>query len=471
MRVCPTCSDYSADRLLAFCPTDGTPLLEVGPSTDMWSEGVRILDRKASEERTGNRKQKWRRVVLRAMLMTTMVVAVAAFSRSFSVTVEKPGQLCIETFNDLNGNGEQDEGEPVVTGFEYQVSGTYVAPTITQDGNAQCKVVPVGAYTVVAQPRLGWITTTKTTKTVTVNAGEPRPVSFGSREAGELCIETFNDLNGDRERNGGEPVVTGFEYQVSGTYVKETITPGENDRCKVVPVGAYTVVAQPPLGWITTTKTTKTVTVTTGQREVVPFGFRQEAELCIETFNDLNRSRVSGFSFQLSGSGINKTLTTEFERGVCEKLPVGPYTVVAIAKPGWTATTETTRTVLLTAEGSSLSFGYRAKRDDCSDADKKREGDLIVNQYGSIWSESMKGRRVLPRDDSQATITFEPTFPQGCMTALVTVTYELNVKGAVPVRKQQRYECVKTGSEWNCGTIRSGVETSVTFQAPKRTSN
>src|SRR6185503_5854960 len=124
-------------------------------------------------------------------------------------------------------------------------------------------------------------------------------------------------------------------------------------------------------------------------------------------------------------------------------------------------------------EGSSLSFGYRAKRDDCSDADKKREGDLIVNQYGSIWSESIKRRRagVLTVEDSKETITFEPTFPQGCLTALVTVTYELKVRGAVPIRKQQRYECAKNEITWNCGAIRSGVETGVTIQGSKRTSN
>ncbi|HXF41698.1 MAG TPA: hypothetical protein VN687_18410 [Blastocatellia bacterium] len=444
---------------------DGTPLLEVDPSSDVWDQATRVIEQKQNAAKKEQRRLKWKRVVLTAMFTATVVMTVAAFSRSFSVTVEKPGELCIETFNDLNGNRERDEGEPVVTGFEYQVSGTYVKEeTITPGENDRCKVVPVGAYKVVAQPRLGWITTTETTKTVTVNAGEARPVSFGSREAGELCIETFNDLNGNRERDEGEPVVTGFEYQVSGTYVKETITPGENDRCTVVPVGAYTVVAQPRLGWITTTETTKTVTVNAGDARPVSFGSREVGELCIETFNDLNRRSgrnegepaLSGFSFQVSGSGINKTLTTEFERGVCEKLPVGPYTVVAIAKPGWTATTETTLTVLLTAKGYSLSFGYRDKLDECSDGDKNREWGIIINKYGSIWGE---------------TISIEHVFSQACMTALVTVTYELKVKGAVPVRKQQRYECVKTGSEWNCSAIRSRAEASVTIQGPKRTPN
>ena len=226
MRVCPKCIDYSADRLLAFCPTDGTPLLEVDPSSDVWNQATRVIEQKQNAAKTEQRRLKWKRVVLTSMLMATVVVTVAAFSRSFSVTVERPhGKLCIEAFNDLNDNGERNEGEPGLSEFAFQVLGTDVDKPLTTDRKGSgCFDVPVGTYEVVAQPNDDWIATTKKTQTADVTTGRNEPVLFGFRQEGELCIETFNDLNRSRARNAGEPSLAGFSFQVSGSGINKTLT-------------------------------------------------------------------------------------------------------------------------------------------------------------------------------------------------------------------------------------------------------
>ena len=96
MRVCPKCRDYYADRLLRFCLADGTPLVDVDPNSDLWDQATRVIEQKQNVVKTQQRRFKWRRVMLRAMLMTTMVVTVAAVIRSFSVTIDQPkGDLCI----------------------------------------------------------------------------------------------------------------------------------------------------------------------------------------------------------------------------------------------------------------------------------------------------------------------------------------------------------------------------------------
>jgi hypothetical protein len=269
MRVCPKCGDYYGDGLLGFCLADGTPLVDVAPSSDVWDQATRVIEQKHKAAKAGQRRLKWRRVMLMAMLIATMVVTVVAVNSSISVTVEQP--LCIEAFNDLNRDGKQDEGEPGLSSFRFQVSGTGTDSTLTTGSDGRyCAVIPVGAYTVDEQPQDDWIATTETTQRVTVIEGQAAKVVFGYkqeiRERGELGIRAFNDLNGNRVREPNEPGLSGFVFQVSGTGTDTTLTTGPNGvGSGIMPVGTYTVVEQPQSGWTATTQTTQTVTITAGQ--------------------------------------------------------------------------------------------------------------------------------------------------------------------------------------------------------------
>lgn len=82
IRTCPKCGDYYADDLLAFCLADGTPLVNVAPNSERWSEGARIIEGKENALRKRKRKLKWRRFMLSAttMLIVTMVVCVVAIN-------------------------------------------------------------------------------------------------------------------------------------------------------------------------------------------------------------------------------------------------------------------------------------------------------------------------------------------------------------------------------------------------------
>jgi uncharacterized protein (DUF2141 family) len=184
------------------------------------------------------------------------------------------GEICVHKFNDLNGNGVQDTGEPGLAGFVFQVTGGGVSTTITTNANgAACFGFPVGAYTVVETPKPGWVATTPTIQPVAVAPGKPTNVSFGNRLArGEICVIKFNDLNRNGIRDTGEPGLPGWVFQVTGgSSATLTTGPGGN-VCSGFFVGAYTVVEMPQAGWLPTTPTSQTITVTAGQAANATFG-------------------------------------------------------------------------------------------------------------------------------------------------------------------------------------------------------
>jgi len=76
MRLCPKCGDYYADGSLAFCLVDGTPLKDVEPLSENWSEGARVIEEKENALRKQKRRMKWRRVLLSVMTMLIAIMVV-----------------------------------------------------------------------------------------------------------------------------------------------------------------------------------------------------------------------------------------------------------------------------------------------------------------------------------------------------------------------------------------------------------
>jgi len=137
--------------------------------------------------------------------------------RSCTVSqVATTGTLCIVKFNDLNGNGIQDPGEPVLANWTFTITkpdGTTVTVTTNADGRF-CRDVPPGPYTVTETAQAGWTQTAPVPvgpQTVTVVAGQTTTVVFGNHQ--NACCLTFVFQHGKRDdfslSNGakGEPVV------------------------------------------------------------------------------------------------------------------------------------------------------------------------------------------------------------------------------------------------------------------------
>ncbi len=106
-------------------------------------------------------------------------------------------RICIVKFNDLNGNGKQDSGEPLLPNWVFTVidaaSNTVVGPLVSGT-DRNCIDVKPGTYTVTETLQSGWTPTTPggVSQTVTVAAGQTINVIFGNKR----CCLTFTFLGG-----------------------------------------------------------------------------------------------------------------------------------------------------------------------------------------------------------------------------------------------------------------------------------
>ncbi|HVA87208.1 MAG TPA: hypothetical protein VNF73_12955, partial [Candidatus Saccharimonadales bacterium] len=214
------------------------------------------------------------------------------------------GQLCIVKFNDLNGNGRQDPGEPFLGGFLFSITDAHgnVVGTITSSLDAKnCTDLVKGTYLVTETPG-GWTATTTggLTQTAIVVSGQTTTLIFGNQQTrtGTLCIVKFNDLNGSGRQDPGEPLLGGWVFTVkdgNGNVVATLYSVKE--PCIDLPPGTYTVTETPQSGWTPTTAggAAQIVTVIAGQSLNVTFGNHR----CCLTFVFLS-GRADNFS--LSGA-------------------------------------------------------------------------------------------------------------------------------------------------------------------------
>lgn len=128
------------------------------------------------------------------------------------------GFLKIFKYEDLNGNGQFDDGEPGVPGFHFRVDGEGQSFEITT-GNGGVWIsdgLPAGDYTVteINIPD-GWEPTTPTEQTVEVEDGEIAEVRFGNKQVPTPSVDIIGEkvwLVGDSEF----PPDVAFTFEIIG---------------------------------------------------------------------------------------------------------------------------------------------------------------------------------------------------------------------------------------------------------------
>jgi Ca2+-binding RTX toxin-like protein len=277
------------------------------------------------------------------------------------------GTICVRKFNDLNGNGVRNSGEPGLANWVFQVDCGCTSTSLTTDaaGNA-CASFFSGPCTVTETTQNGWAPTTPTTQSATVGSGQTSNVTFGNRRTeGALCIHKFLDANGNGVQDSGEPPLAAFTFQIAGSGTSATATTDANGlACVKVIAGPYSVTEQPTTGWIATTPVTVAATVTSGQTASVTFGNTHggKGELCVFKFNDKNRNGVQdtaepglpGWVFQIGSAG---TLTTGPGGSFCGSFPNGTYTVTEVPQSGWIPTTPASVVVNINGGLTNVRFG------------------------------------------------------------------------------------------------------------------
>jgi hypothetical protein len=304
-----------------------------------------------------------------------------------------PGTLEIFNFNDLNGNGVQDQpGETPLADWHYTITGPSGYSSFgNTDGSGlivKTGLVP-GDYNVTETVQAGWIVTTDNPQTGTVPAGGGMRLNFGNRELvppetpGTLEIFKFNDLNGDGIYEPGAPdfetPLQSWNFTVTGP----TPTPGLYSTggdglitISNLTAGDYTVTEMLHVGWTATTDNPQTGTVPAGGGKRLNFGNVagvpvSPGTLEIFKFNDLDGNGVYNSSeetplanwyYTITGPGGYSSYGTTNASGLIIKtgLAPGDYNVTETVQLGWTVTTDNPQTGTVSdSVGKRLNFGNR----------------------------------------------------------------------------------------------------------------
>jgi hypothetical protein len=179
-------------------------------------------------------------------------------------------------FNDLNGNGQRDAGEPGLAGVTIHLFGTdglgnpvHVHRTTDANG-AYSFSVPPGAYTVCESVPAGFTQSFPTSGpscaghtgasgigySITLSSGQVDSGNdFGNFRNATKTGTKFDDLNADGDRDAGEPGLAGVTIHLFGTdglgnavHVHRT-TDANGAYSFSVPPGTYTVCETVPIGY------------------------------------------------------------------------------------------------------------------------------------------------------------------------------------------------------------------------------
>ena len=276
------------------------------------------------------------------------------------------GNLSIsgQKYYDINGNGVQDADEPGIPGGAVSLveNGKVVANTTTDDnGLYSFKNILPGTYTINDPVPGGLILTTSSSITVTVTTTVVVKANFGLVGLYSISGMKYNDLNGNKARDSGEPGVSGWDMVLTGTTwfgkpiparTTTTAADGTYKFDKLLP-GTYKVSETSRTGWTQTAPPAGSYSIPFtfgGPKESKnnDFGNRVEAQTISGVkYNDLNGNSardpgepgMDGWTINLEqpAGTVMQTKTTAADGSYSfTGLAPGTYLISEVQQPGWT---------------------------------------------------------------------------------------------------------------------------------------
>jgi uncharacterized surface anchored protein len=267
-------------------------------------------------------------------------------------------------FNDLNGNGVKDSGEPALSGVTIQLRSSDQTRTTTTDasGNFSFTAVTPGTYTLSEVVPVGFVQTAPAgagTISVTVTAGQNATgFLFGNRVAiGSISGTKFNDANGNGVKDAGETGVSGVTIRLTnsvGVVLSTTTDTSGNFSFTGLAAGPYVLTEVLPAGTVQTVPgggAGIAITLTPGQNATgFLFGNQVASPASISgvKFNDANGNGlrdtgevgIPGVSIQLKTPSGQTLLATTDASGAFSftGLAAGAYVLSEIVPAGFTQT-------------------------------------------------------------------------------------------------------------------------------------
>ncbi len=179
-------------------------------------------------------------------------------------------------WNDVNGNGIHDQGEPPLAGVTIQMvnmRGDSVISTVTDsNGRYEFTNLEAGTWRVSEVVPEGYRPTTPDQVELTLQSGDSREVDFlNTSELGSIAGTKWNDRNGNGVVDAGETGLAGVTIQLwMGIDLKTEVVSGADGAYifKDLPAGDYIVMEVVPQGYYPTSTTSRPVALAAGEARV-----------------------------------------------------------------------------------------------------------------------------------------------------------------------------------------------------------
>lgn len=323
----------------------------------------------------------------------------------FPQAKQEVGKLRIVKFEDKNGNGKEDQGEPRMKNVTFRVPDI---GTFQTDNNGEIVIgnLSPDKYEVIEKKGdkdlQDFKPTTSDDQKVDVKKNDTAVVKFGNQKnAGKLRIVKFDDKNGNGKDDQGEDGIQGIHFIVKDDKGKQ-IDEGKTDKDGVLVIGGlkggdYKVVEDltkdQNAKYKSTTDTTQKVKVKELDTAVVKFGNqRTNVRIKIVKFKDdngngkedANEHGLQGFKFlvQRESTGNDKiapivgTITTDKDgKASIDNLQPGNYFATEQPTKDQSATFTAT---------TPIRQGGQAKNGDTLTLTFGNKKNVTVTQTGSL---------------------------------------------------------------------------------------
>ncbi|MDP2335268.1 MAG: SdrD B-like domain-containing protein [Bacteroidota bacterium] len=269
----------------------------------------------------------------------------------------KLGSICGTKFNDLNGNGRRDDGEPGIPEWQIMLDGTARLTAITdKDGNYCFTNLVPGDYKIVEGLRPDWQQKMPASGYYAVALEAGKNISrkdFGNMlnsQLGSICGMKYNDLNGNGKRDEGEPGISDWTILIGGTADFSMVTDKNGEFCFTnLKPGVYKIGEQSRQGWVQTAPSEHYFTIELKAGEHITkqeFGNILDpitGSICGMKFNDANGNGIMDggelgipdWTINLAGTAI-KTITTGADGSYCfNDLTAGNYSISEVNQSNW----------------------------------------------------------------------------------------------------------------------------------------
>jgi hypothetical protein len=130
------------------------------------------------------------------------------------------GNLRLVKFEDVNGNGQRDAGDPGLPSWNFSLTnpsgGTSSSSTGTE-GDVLLSNVPAGTWNVAEVPEPGWVPVTPASGQVVVPAGSTGTFQVGNVRPAPLSGTVWIDQNRNQQIDIGEIGAGGIKLELTGT--------------------------------------------------------------------------------------------------------------------------------------------------------------------------------------------------------------------------------------------------------------